>query len=91
MVKPGGLDTAQVRHAVFFCEKMCVRSRTITATMHLSHHIPYSMSRLKGVFGMYGGTFGGYTRWAVVFLIIFVLFFLLVPTYTTTCTTTPVY
>ncbi|QQE81521.1 hypothetical protein GI364_04465 [Alicyclobacillus sp. SO9] len=39
------------------------------------------------------GTFGGYTRWAVVFLIIFVLFFLLVPGYTTTtsCTTTPVY
>ncbi|GLG00168.1 hypothetical protein Alches_02070 [Alicyclobacillus hesperidum subsp. aegles] len=27
------------------------------------------------------GTFGGYTRWAVVFLIIFVLFFLLVPGY----------
>ncbi|MCL6453778.1 MAG: hypothetical protein K6T78_09245 [Alicyclobacillus sp.] len=26
-----------------------------------------------------GGAFGGYTRWAVVFLIIFVLFFLLVP------------
>lgn len=25
------------------------------------------------------GTFGGYTRWAVVFLIIFVLFFLFVP------------
>ena len=25
------------------------------------------------------GTFGGYTRWAVVFLIIFVLFILLVP------------
>ncbi|MFD1676418.1 hypothetical protein [Alicyclobacillus fodiniaquatilis] len=25
------------------------------------------------------GAFGGYTRWAVVFLIIFVLFFLLVP------------
>jgi hypothetical protein len=25
------------------------------------------------------GTFGYYTRWAVVFLIIFVLFFLLVP------------
>ncbi|MDP9728046.1 hypothetical protein ACOJUR_14845 [Alicyclobacillus tolerans] len=36
------------------------------------------------------GVFGGYTRWAVVFLIIFVLFFLLVPTYTTTCNTTPV-
>lgn len=27
------------------------------------------------------GVFGGYTRWAVVFLIIFVLFFLLCPTY----------
>ncbi|MCF8564534.1 hypothetical protein LLE49_07220 [Alicyclobacillus tolerans] len=27
------------------------------------------------------GVFGGYTRWAVVFLIIFVLFFLLVPVY----------
>jgi len=27
------------------------------------------------------GVFGGYTRWAVVFLIIFVLFFLLVPSY----------
>ncbi len=26
-----------------------------------------------------GETFGGYTRWAVVFLIIFVLFILLVP------------
>lgn len=32
---------------------------------------------MYGGFG--GGTFGGYTRWAVVFLIIFVLFFLLVP------------
>ncbi|WP_268884383.1 MULTISPECIES: hypothetical protein [Alicyclobacillus] len=30
---------------------------------------------------MYGGTFGLYTSWAVVFLIIFVLFFLLVPGY----------
>jgi hypothetical protein len=27
------------------------------------------------------GAFGGYTRWAVVFLIIFVLFILLVPGY----------
>lgn len=27
------------------------------------------------------GAFGGYTRWAVVFLVIFVLFFLLVPGY----------
>lgn len=34
----------------------------------------------KGVCFMYG-VFGGYTRWAVVFLIIFVLFFLLVPGY----------
>ncbi|GGJ05059.1 hypothetical protein GCM10010885_12740 [Alicyclobacillus cellulosilyticus] len=36
------------------------------------------------------GVFGGYTRWAVVFLIIFVLFFLLVPGYTTTTCTTQV-
>jgi hypothetical protein len=28
---------------------------------------------------MYDGVFGGFTRWAVVFLIIFVLFILLVP------------
>jgi hypothetical protein len=34
----------------------------------------------KGGKRMYG-VFGGYTRWAVVFLIIFVLFFLLVPGY----------
>ena len=34
----------------------------------------------KEAVNMYG-TFGGYTRWAVVFLIIFVLFFLLVPAY----------
>ncbi len=38
------------------------------------------MTRVKGGYTMYG-TFGGYTRWAVVFLIIFVLFFLLVPGY----------
>lgn len=37
-----------------------------------------------------GGTFGSYTRWAVVFLIIFVLFFLLVPNYQTVCNTVPV-
>ncbi|EJY56472.1 hypothetical protein C7445_1239 [Alicyclobacillus sacchari] len=30
---------------------------------------------------MNNDTFGGYTRWAVVFLIIFVLFILLVPYY----------
>ncbi|GGJ05960.1 hypothetical protein GCM10010885_13930 [Alicyclobacillus cellulosilyticus] len=40
---------------------------------------------------MFDGVFGGYTRWAVVFLIIFVLFFLLVPSYVTKCTTVPVY
>ncbi|MDQ0191323.1 hypothetical protein J2S03_003194 [Alicyclobacillus cycloheptanicus] len=33
------------------------------------------------------GVFGGYTRWAVVFLIIFVLFFLLVPGYGAATTT----
>ncbi|MHB1628507.1 MAG: hypothetical protein ACYCVB_09045 [Bacilli bacterium] len=37
-----------------------------------------------------GGIFGGYTRWAVVFLIIFVLFFLLIPVYQQVCTTVPV-
>jgi hypothetical protein len=37
------------------------------------------------------GTFGYFTRWAVVFLIIFVLFFLLVPGYTTVCKQVPVY
>ena len=31
------------------------------------------------------GLFGGYTRWAIVFLIIFVLFFLLVPGYVGGC------
>ncbi len=33
--------------------------------------------RMKGVCHM--GCFGGYTRWAVVFLIIFVLFILFIP------------
>ena len=38
------------------------------------------------------GVFGGYTRWAVVFLIIFVLFFLLVPIcYPVQTTTTQCY
>jgi hypothetical protein len=37
------------------------------------------------------GAFGGYTRWAVVFLIIFVLFFLLVPAYQQVCKEVPVY
>lgn len=44
-----------------------------TRPIHTLHH-----DIGKGVCGMYGA-FGGYTRWAVVFLIIFVLFFLLVP------------
>ncbi len=35
----------------------------------------------EGAAIMYGGCFGAYTQWAVVFLIIFVLFFLLVPAY----------
>jgi hypothetical protein len=36
----------------------------------------------EGCWSVYdGGVFGGFTRWAVVFLIIFVLFFLLVPGY----------
>ena len=38
------------------------------------------------------GTFGGFTRWAVVFLIIFVLFILLIPIcYPVTTTTTQCY
>jgi hypothetical protein len=38
------------------------------------------------------GVFGGFTRWAVVFLIIFVLFFLLVPQcYPVTTTSTQCY
>jgi len=41
----------------------------------------------KGGNHMYG-TFGGYTRWAVVFLIIFVLLFLIVPGITSVNTTT---
>ena len=43
---------------------------------HILHH-----DVGKGVYVKMYGAFGGYTRWAVVFLIIFVLFFLLVPGY----------
>ncbi|MDQ0189651.1 hypothetical protein JI721_09215 [Alicyclobacillus cycloheptanicus] len=50
------------------------RYGTVGLTHILHHH------GAKGVWTMYG-VFGGYTRWAVVFLIIFVLFFLLVPGY----------
>ncbi|SIS99512.1 hypothetical protein [Alicyclobacillus vulcanalis] len=35
------------------------------------------------------GAFGGYTRWAVVFLVIFVLFFLLVPAGVGVCHAAP--
>ncbi len=41
---------------------------------------PQLQLAVQGGDHMYG-VFGGYTRWAVVFLIIFVLFFLLVPGY----------
>ncbi len=41
---------------------------------------------------MDGGAYGGYTRWAIVFLIIFVLFLLLVPYGSReVCQTVPVY
>lgn len=49
--------------------------------------LKYQLSRrnllMAGTVAGYGGygLFGGYTRWAIVFLIIFVLFFLLVPHY----------
>jgi hypothetical protein len=52
--------------------------------------IHWTIPGAEGGILMYYGVFGGYTRWAVVFLIIFVLFFLLVPGYVTTCTTTPI-
>lgn len=39
----------------------------------------YNMSGNVGAGYAGYGMFGGFTRWAIVFLIIFVLFFLLVP------------
>lgn len=75
----------------FFCaEKWAPLDRRLSYAMRWHLHILISRHAFKGGIKMYG-VFGGYTRWAVVFLIIFVLFFLLVPGYTTTCTTTPVY
>lgn len=62
------------------CAYLDSRDRAYTTTCRSSANIFWSMSQVKGVNRMYG-TFGGYTRWAVVFLIIFVLFFLLVPAY----------
>ncbi len=44
----------------------------------LKVHIVLHLDRKRGMQNMYGA-FGGYTRWAVVFLIIFVLFILIVP------------
>jgi hypothetical protein len=51
---------------------------TFTAPTGGRSHVQYNMPHGKGGMKMYG-VFGGYTRWAVVFLIIFVLFFLLIP------------
>jgi hypothetical protein len=63
-------------------KKMCYSSYVFAFPCYGSKDIPYTMSDLEGGISMYGyGAFGGYTRWAVVFLIIFVLFFLLVPYY----------
>ena len=53
-----------------------IRLSLVLVQGHILQHVSF-----RGGILMYGGTFGGYTRWAVVFLIIFVLFFLLVPYY----------
>jgi hypothetical protein len=47
----------------------------------LRRNVSMSGAAAAGAYGYGGGygLFGGYTRWAIVFLIIFVLFFLLVP------------
>jgi hypothetical protein len=58
-----------------------LRNEGTIGFMCLNYGTPYSQLKYgQGVSIMYG-IFGGYTRWAVVFLIIFVLFFLLVPAY----------
>jgi hypothetical protein len=51
-----------------------IRLALLLVQGHTLHHVGF-----RGGISM--GAFGGYTRWAVVFLIIFVLFFLLVPGY----------
>jgi hypothetical protein len=43
------------------------------------------MAGVAPVSGLGYGLFGGYTRWAIVFLIIFVLFILLLPYDGVTC------
>jgi hypothetical protein len=50
---------------------------------NLQYQITRRNWQMAGAAAGYGGygLFGGYTRWAIVFLIIFVLFFLLVPGY----------
>jgi hypothetical protein len=55
---------------------MCIRLSLLLVQGHTLQHVGF-----RGRISMYYGVFGGYTRWAVVFLIIFVLFFLLVPHY----------
>jgi len=61
------------------------------ANLGICCNVPDANTKGEEVTPQMEGTFGGYTRWAVVFLIIFVLFFLLVPSYTQQCTTVPVY
>jgi hypothetical protein len=63
---------------VLFKNKRIPKDRC-TFPIHAHVHLLKTRST-KGGNRMYG-TFGAYTRWAVVFLIIFVLFFLLVPGY----------
>lgn len=58
------------------CE--CPRTNTLPEPKVIDIWFNMSLGREDVI--MYG-VFGGYTRWAVVFLIIFVLFFLLVPAY----------
>lgn len=64
------------------CERFLViwPYRAFTAPACLAEPYAEVFRKRGGCSNMYG-TFGGYTRWAVVFLIIFVLFFLLVPGY----------
>jgi hypothetical protein len=68
-----------VRHPSIFSrhKQLPLLSYESTHTLKMNNLIKPVVYRKGGEF-MYG-CFGGYTRWAVVFLIIFVLFFLLVP------------
>lgn len=71
-VKPGECENQE-----FVRLTLSIRLSRLLVQGHKVQHVGF-----RGGIVMYGGTFGGYTRWAVVFLIIFVLFFLLVPGYT---------